>query len=262
MNNQEKVWKVGMWVGVLLTIFLAIISIKELKSISYVGKDTQIPNVITVNGKGEKIAIPDIATFSFGINETAKVVGEAQSKATEKINKALDALKANGIDKKDIKTISYNINPRYEYIQGICTAGSCRPGRQVLTGYEVSQTTEVKIRDITKAGALFETIGSLDVQNVNGLTFSIDDIDNVKAEARDIAIKDAKSKAKTLAKDLGVRLVRITNFYDSSDDSVYPQYAESFSVGASIKTASVPAPQIPAGEQKVISKISITYEIK
>lgn len=261
MNNQEKVWKVGKWVGILLVVFLAVISIKQLKSI---GDSSPIMNAITVNGKGESVSIPDVATFSFSVTENGKTVGDAQKKATAKINSAIKAVKDGGIEEKDIKTLSYSINPHYEYTQGVCTTYGCPGGKSVLSGYDVSQTIEIKVRDLDKAGAIFDTIGSLGVQNVNGLTFSIDDIDTVKAQARNLAIEDAKAKAKVLAGKLGVKLVKITSFYDSSDD-VNP-YMRGEGMGADVMTlkanAPVVAPQVPAGEQKVTARVSITYEIR
>ncbi len=265
MNNQEKVWKVAKWVGVLLAIFLAVISIKELTSIQYVGKDTPIMNLITVNGKGESVSIPDIATFSFSVTENAKTVGDAQGKSSTKINSVLKAIKGAGILDKDIKTISYNINPHYDYVPVPCSTNiMCGQTKSVLSGYDVSQTIQVKIRNLDKAGSILDTVGGLGVQDVNGLTFGIDDIDTVKAAARNTAIENAKEKAKTLAKNLGVKLVRITSFYDQSDD-MYPIYAaESMSAGYGMKSAMAPAPttDIPSGEQKVTAKVSITYEIR
>lgn len=262
MNNQEKVWKIAKWVGVFLIIFLAVISLKELASIEYVGKDVPVLNSLSVSGKGEAVSIPDIATFSFSINETAKTVQEAQSKATEKINNALKAVRAGGVEDKDIKTTSYSIVPHYDYTQGPCTQYSCPPGKSFLNGYDVSQSIEVKIRDLSKAGSLFDTIGQAGIQTVNGLVFSIDDIESVKAKARSQAIIDAKAKAQKIAKDLGVRLVRITNFYDSSNDQYYP-YArpEGMSADVMYTKASI-APEIPKGEQKVVSTVTINYEIK
>lgn len=257
MNNEtikNNIWKAGLAVGVLLAIFLAVLVIKELKSIPYVGKNIPIMNTITVNGKGETISIPDIATFYFGVTEKAKSVDEAQAKATAKVNTAIKALKDNRIEEKDIKTTSYNINPSYEY--------NPTTGKSVLMGYEVSQTTMVKVRDLKKAGSLFATIGALDVQNVNGLTFSIDDIDTVRGEARDLAIADAQDKAKILAKQLGVSLVRITGFYDQGNEPFYFNREGMGGDMMSIKAAAPQAPEILPGEQKVVSNISITYEIR
>ncbi|MES3031521.1 MAG: SIMPL domain-containing protein [Patescibacteria group bacterium] len=261
-NNKEQLWSVGKWAGVLLVIFLAVVSIKEFVSIKYVGKPDQYMNTISVNGKGEAISIPDIATFSFSVTETAKTVAEAQTKATEKTSAALVAIKAGGVEEKDIKTLSYSINPDYEYTSGICTPYQCGPSKQTLKGYVVSQTIEVKVRDLSKAGALFETIGAAGVQNVNGLAVSIDEIESVKAVARAEAIADAKTKAEKIAKDLGVRLVRITSFYDQSDNGpYYDGRAMNESMSVSAVKAQV-APEIPTGEQKITSNVTITYEIR
>lgn len=265
MSRQDRVWQIGWVVGIFLVIFLAAISLKEFKSIAYVGRDVPIMNSITVNGKGESVSIPDIATFSFSVTEMAKQVDQAQSQATDKINAVIKALKDGGVAENDIKTTSYNISPHYEYNQTVCLNGYCPSGKPILTGYDVSQSIEVKIRDLKKAGALFATVGSMGVQNVNGLTFSIDDIDTIKSQARELAIKNAQEKAKTLSNQLGVHLVRITSFYDQSDEPVYPYgIGGDAYAGVSMKAQSAvaPVPDIPSGEQKVTSRVSITYEIR
>ena len=262
MNNQERLFKIGSWVGVLLIVFLAILSLKELKSISYVGNDSPIMTSISVTGKGEAISIPDIATFSFSVTESAKTVQEAQTKATEKTNNALKAVKLSGILEKDLKTLSYSINPKYEYNQGICSPYSCPGGKQVLVGYEVSQTIQVKVRDLSKAGELFDSIGNTGVQNVSNLAFSIDDIDSVKAKARVEAINDAKIKAKALASQLGVKLVRITGYYDSSVEQPYLYGRGEGMVSDAVLMKANVAPEIPRGEQKTTANVTITYEIK
>ncbi len=260
-NIKNNAWRAGLAVGILLALFLLIVSIKEIKSIAYVGRDVAVMNTISVTGKGEKITTPDIATFQFSVTENAKTVAEAQTKATTKSNAALKALQDAKIEKKDIKTTSYNINPHYEYQNTACVNGYCPGGKQVLTGYDVSQTIEVKIRDLDKAGEIFAVIGGLNVQNVNGLNFEIDDIEKAKAEARELAINDAKAKADKLASQLGVKIVRITSFgEDGYNPPVY--YAKAGMAMDSVRNQSAPSPEIPAGEQKVTSNVTITYEIR
>lgn len=261
MKEQTKLFQTASLVGIILVVFLAVLTIKEIKSISYVGKDIPLTNNISVTGKADVVSIPDVATFSFSITETGKTVADAQAKATEKTNNALKAVRAGGVQDKDIKTLSYSINPHYEYTQGTCTTYVCPPGKSILTGYDVSQTIEVKVRDLAKAGDLFDSIGSVGVQNVNGLTFAIDNIDTIKAQAREKAITNARQKAEKIAKDLGVSLVRITSFYDSSDDVIYPYGREGMGGDVMTIKASV-APEIPKGEQKVTASVSITYEIR
>lgn len=264
-NQKNNVWKVSYYVGILLVVFLAIISIKELKSIGYVGDDFNYIKQISVNGKGEVVVIPDVASFSFSVTENAKIIADAQSKASEKINKAIQALKAEGILESDLKTTSYSINPHYDYVQGSCTNYVCSPGKSILSGYDVIQGLDVKVRDTKKIGKVLEILGGLNVQNINGPTFSVDDIAKVKEKARNIAIENAQMKAKELSDKLGIKLGKVTSFYDSSDESGYPQYQREGMGGDMIYSAKATlaqTPQLPQGEQKIIVNVGITYQIK
>lgn len=262
MNIPSKLWNAVMGALGILTIFLLIVSFKELKSISYVGVNPSAPNVITVTGSGESVSTPDIATFSFTVSETAKTVAEAQDLASKKINATLKAIRDSGVEDKDIKTTSYNINPRYEYQNSICSAYSCPPSKSILIGYDVSQATTIKVRDLKKAGELLATIGSQNVKYLSDLTFSVDEPESIQAQARAEAITEAQNKAKVLAKQLGVSLVKIVSF--SEDNGGYyprPIYGMGGADMAVTKTANV-APEISTGEQKITSNVTITYEIK
>lgn len=262
MKTQESVWKIGAVVGVLLAIFLLALSIREFVSLRYVGTNPQMSNLITVDASADVVAVPDVATFSFTVNETAKTVADAQSAATTKTNAALKVVRDAGIEDRDISTLSYNINPRYEYQSAACSALSsyCPPGKSVLVGYEVSQTIQIKIRDLSKAGALFTSIGSLGVQNVDSLNFSVDDPEQLKAQARAEAIKKAQAKARTLARDLGVDLGDIVSFNESN--GVGRPYYYGMGGDALVESKVAAAPEVPAGEQKITSTVSITYEIE
>ncbi|HTK33329.1 MAG TPA: SIMPL domain-containing protein [Candidatus Paceibacterota bacterium] len=266
MNLQKRAWQVGIFAGTVLSIYLIALAIGQLKSIAYIGSGVPATNTISVTGTGDTYAVPDVATFSFGVTQTSKTVSDAQTKATDKINAALKAVRDGGVEDKDIQTTNYSINPHYEYQNAICpaktdgTVAYCPPGKSVLTGYDVSQTITVKVRNLDKAGALFASIGSLQVENINGLSFSVDKPDAIQAEARAKAIADAKSKADQLASQLGVRLVRVISF--SEDNGAYYRpmaYGMGGDVAVSTKSA---APEIPTGQQKVTSTVSITYEIQ
>lgn len=222
----------------------------------------QIINTITVAGKGEVVVKPDIATVSFGVTTENLDVSKAQTESATKINNIVAFLKTKGVDEKDIKTTNYNIYPRYDYVQSTLTS-SIYPynGKQVLAAYVVSQTVEVKIRKIADAGAILSGVGEFGVTDVSGLTFTVDNVDTVKDQARDLAIMDAKEQAKVLAKGLGVRLVKITSF---SEGGNYPMFfgASESMMAKGIGGGDAVVPQVPVGENKVTSNVSITYEIR
>ena len=249
--------------GLFLILFLAVRIAKDIKAYDYIGKDVSSPNTISVSGKGEIVAKADIATFTFNVLEESPDVSDAQSRATKKINDIIQFLKNNGTEEKDIKTINYNIYPRYNYIKPK-TDGSYEiiKNNRVLVGYEISQGIEVKVRKIDSAGTILSGIGNLGASNVSGLDFSIDEEEKLKKEARGLAIEDARENAKTLAKNLGVKLVRIINFSESGYFPVY--YREKFSADAVSlgMGGDSPTPEIPSGENKITSQVSIVYEIR
>ena len=258
----------------MLGIFLVIAAVGELKGLNYIGSGVAATNTISVSGEGDVFAIPDTATFTFSVDETAKDVATAQASATSKANAVIDYLKGQGVAETDIQTTDYSINPQYTYQQAACpnvptpvtnggvSAGSvvyCPPGRQTITGYEVSQTVSVKVHDTSKAGTLLSGVGSKGASNVSGLSLTVSNEDALTAQARDKAIQDAKAKAEVLAKSLGVTLVRVVGYSDNSGGPVYYPKAMDMAVGSS---AAAPAPEIPAGQNKITSDVSVTYEIR
>lgn len=247
---------------VLLAVFLGIKSFGALKEFSNIGRGTIAANILSVNGLGEVFAVPDTATFSFSVIEEAKTMKEAQDKATLKTKAVIDAMKKMGIADKDIKTTSYNSYPQYDYMQAsLCTNGYCPPGKQVLRGYEVSQMITVKVRKTDDAGAALGKAAELGASNISGLDFVIDDMDKVRGEARDAAIKDAKEKAKVLSKSLGVELRGIVNFEESGSQPP-PMYYGAMNQSLKTEDAGSSVPVTPMGENKITSNVTITYEIE
>ncbi len=257
----QKIFKFGSIVLILLAIFLGVQSVYTLMAAGQLKRSSPVMNTITVNGMGEALAVPDIATFSFGAQMTGESVASAQQVVTQRINKALDIIKAAGVEEKDIKTTGYFINPHYEYSRVPCTQFSCPNPNGTLTGYDVSQTVEIKVRDTSKAGEILGKLGGAEITNLSGLNFTIDDEEKAQAEARSKAIADAREKAKKLAKDLDVHLGGIVSF----SDGYYPMPYMSYAKDARVEMADMggaPTPQVPVGENTVISNVSVTYEIR
>ncbi|MFA5714285.1 MAG: SIMPL domain-containing protein [Candidatus Paceibacterota bacterium] len=208
---------------------------------------------ITVSGIGEVYASPDVGLINISVVTENIDLAKATDDNSKTMNGITSFLKGEGgIDQKDIKTTGYNINPRYEY--------EMRTGKRNLAGYEVSQSVNIKIRDLTKVGKIISESTALGATDVGSLSFTIDDDEQVKQEARDLAIKDAKDKAQKLEKSLGIKMVRIVNF----SEGTYPAYDSYYGMGgAEIKaTSSITPPTIQTGQNKITSNVSITYSIR
>lgn len=257
-DRLRQAFVVAAW---LLVAFLAVQTLAGLTGLRYIGAGMQATNTINVSGHGEALAVPDIATFYFSVVSEKPTVAAAQADATAKANAVTAYLKSAGVDEKDIQTSDYAINPQYDYIQQACTNGYCPGGKQVLRGYEVRQSTTVKVRDTAKAGDLLAGVGSKGATELSGLNFTFDNPDAAQDEARNKAIADAKQKADVLAKQLGVSLVRVVSFNESGNPGpIY--YAKGMAVGMGGDSTAPAAPEISVGQNKVIDDVSITYEIR
>ncbi len=220
-------------------------------------KDIQ-KDTITVNGKGELMVKPDIATVSFSVMEENMDVSKASDAVNTKIAKIMDTLKTDGILEKDIKTTGYNIYPRYDYPKVEIYSYDIG-GKQVLAGYDVTQSISIKIRDLSKAGKIISDLGTLGVTDMSGLSFTEDKYDDLVKQARDEAITNAREEAKKLAKALGVKLVKIVGYLEGGNYPIY--YARAAGMDSSSMKVSSEA-VLPTGENTITSNVSITYEIK
>lgn len=251
-------------VVVLLGAFLAVKTLGELQGLRYIGAGVMPANTITISGYGEVFGVADVAEFTFTVSSEKPTVAAAQEDATTRINALIEYLEGEGIAEADIKTIDYSVYPQYDWVQGACLpSGICPEGRQVLRGYQVRQTTSVKVRDTAAAGDLLSGVGSQGATEVSGLNFTFDDPDALDAEARAEAIADAEAKAKELARQLGVKIVRVVSFGESkSYPGVPAPYYRMESAMGGADAVAQNAPAISVGQNKVTSDVSVTYEIR
>lgn len=265
MNNNSffDMFDSGL-VRIALTGVLGILALFLLAETISIAQDFGRPNVpatdtVTVNGSGQATLPPDVARVSFTVQNTAATVADAQAATTKQANAAIAYVKEQSIADKDVKTLSYNITPQYAYPQP-CKGALCPDyGSPKVTGYMVSETVQVTVRDLTAVGALIGGLGKLQVQNLNGPDFTLDDPTAGYDAARADAIAKAKVQADLLASQLGVHLGKVVNFSESSGN--YPMYAYGMGGGASMGKA-VPAPNVPTGENTYNASVSITYEIR
>lgn len=242
---------------IVASLFVAILAIDGFSGLFEPGAPAS--NIITVDGIGKATAVPNIATISFTTMGEGKTASQAQDEATKKNNVALALVKEKGVEDTDVKTTSYSLSPKYSYPQP-CYNGPCVYDEQRIIGYVVQQTTEVRVRDLEMVGDLLSSLGDAGVSQLYGPNFTVEDEDAVRAEARKEAIDEAREKAKVLARDLGVRLVRVVSFSESAGGYPMPFYRSDMAMGGALESKS--SPTIAPGENEIVSQVYVTYEIR
>lgn len=267
MNNN---YKYLIWAG---TTTLVIFSIFLLVNIQQLADTATTTNTVSFSGEGRVSAIPDIAAVSFSIITEATTSKAAQDSNSTKSKKAVDFLKNQGINDKDIKTTGYNVYPQYSYPRPLPIGAEVQiapsssgvtypeyyPSNPKITGYQVNQSFEVKVRDLEKVSTILDGLVTAGANQVNNLGFKIDNDEKLKDEARALAIADAKKKASMLQRQIGIRLGKIVNYQEGG---YYPPiYLKAEAIdgrGGGVE----PGPSVPTGENEIMVNVTITYQIK
>jgi uncharacterized protein YggE len=256
-DEKSRLMRWGRIALIVLVVFTAAESLSVLKGL---GNTDVAYNSISVTGEGEVVSVPDVANFSFAVTANAKTVSDAQAQVTKKMDAVIAGLKNLGIDEKDIRTTNYSVYPKYVYNAGVCGVNYCPPSNQVLDGYTASHNVSVKVHDTTLVGEALAVAGDNGATDISSVSFTVDDPDQLMEEARGQAIDDARSKARVLAKDLGVRLVRVVSFYENNGPR--PIMYETMGMGGVASSKTESTPNLPTGENKTTVNVTVTYEIR
>ena len=241
-------YKPLIWSG---TVVLVILAIFLLVSTNQIANTAATTNTVSFSGEGKVIAKPDVAKIQLSIVTEALVSKTAQDDNSKKSKAITDYLKKQNIDDKDIKTTGYNIYPQYKYPQ--------YGGRPQITGYQVNQSLEVKIRNLDNASNILDGVVTAGANQIGGLSFEIDNPDALRAEARSKAITNAKKKANELQSQVGISLGKIINFSENTGGYPVPILYEAKGMGGDISNG---GPSIPSGENEITVNVTLTYQIK
>lgn len=208
----------------------------------------------SVEGTGRMFAAPNIAEITLGVRTEKKPTAEAATKENaEKMNRVIDAIKKAGVDAKDIKTIDYSLYPNYNYTQD---------RGQELTGWNLSQSVRVKIRKLDSIGEVIAKATAAGANQTDSVSFTIDDEDELKKQARAEAIEKAKAKAEELSKAAGIKLGKVINVYESyNQPPITPYYykGEASGMGGG---GDIPVPSIQPGQNEIMVSVTVVYRVK
>ena len=231
---------------------------ESTKNISKIQPNTQIINNgqigIWVNGRATIITEPDMVEMSVGIESTSKIVSESVQTVATDHEKLISILINKGINKNEIKTSSYNINPQYKYT---------KDGSE-LTGYKVSHYSSFTYRDINKIGDLIDTISygpkSIgDNLRINSINFSIENPEIFESKLRENAIIDAKNKANEIAQFANVILGNPVYISENSPINFTKQIYES-DIGIA-RMAAAPSTEISSGQLTLSFNVNMGFSI-
>jgi uncharacterized protein YggE len=205
---------------------------------------------LDVNATGEVTRVPDLAIISAGVVTKAATAGSALQQAATRMQRVRAALKAAGVEDRDIQTSNINLNPEYRYVNN-------QPPQ--LTGYSATNTVSVRFRDIANAGKILDALVREGANQLNGPTLTIDKPEAALDEARAQAIAKGRARAELYARSMGKRVVRVVAVSESGSSYPVPPPMPMY---ARAEAAQVADSKIDPGEQKLQVNLAMTFELQ
>ncbi|MCL5006910.1 MAG: SIMPL domain-containing protein [Patescibacteria group bacterium] len=225
--------------------------------LNYYSQSVEINRTFSASGTGEAVGIPNVAQVTASVlTQGGKDIASLQSQNSQKANNIISFLQSQGVERKDIQTQSYNLEPRYTYYSCAASSASCPP--PTITGYTITQAIQIKIRDFSKIGGILTGVVADGANTISQLSFTTDSSSTLALEdqARGEAITKAQERAQAIAKEAGFRLGRLiaVNVVYSGEQPPVPIY----NLGAA---PSAVTPNIQPGSEKITATATLTYEI-
>ncbi len=204
---------------------------------------------ISVSGEGSIDLVPDLALLNVGVEAMAESVSQAREEAAQAMDAIITAVKAQGLEDRDIQTRAFNIWPQYQYHND---------GRSTLVGYTVNSSATVKIRDINNVGPIIDDVANAggNATRIDGIRFTVEDPKPHMTALREAAFQDAMVKAEHLATLAGVELGPLTFVTESSGVPVAREAA------FAMMEAAAPSTSISGGELRISMHVQAVFDIR
>lgn len=197
---------------------------------------------------GEVKAAPDMASINLGVMTEARTAQGAMQANSARMTEVMAALRKAGIAAKDIQTSGLNLNAQYVYEQNV-------PPR--LTGYQASNQVTVIVHDLTKLGAAVDATVSAGANQVNGISFGLNDPTAAENAAREDAVKALQAKADLYARATGYRVGRLVSLSEGGGYTPRPPVPM---MAYASKREAMDTP-VSAGELNVRIEVTGLYEL-
>jgi uncharacterized protein YggE len=169
------------------------------------------PPMVVTRGEGVVRATPDVAYFTVIAEQRASNPREAQQRAAESMRPVLERLEGNGVPADAIRTLSYDVQPEYEFTDG----------RRILRGYIARNAAEVRLDAIDRLGEMLAIAVTAGATSVSGIRFDLADRTTIEREALRLAVADARARADAAAAGAGMTVARVLRVEEAG--AVAPQ---------------------------------------
>lgn len=206
--------------------------------------------LLKVEADGEHFARPDMMGVTAGVVTTGRTAKEALAANATLANRLLAAVRASGIEPRDVQTSQLSVSPQFERARA---GGDEEEGVRRIIGYLARNRLELRLRDLTRAPDIINALFESGANEVSGPHFALQDPAPALKAARRAAVAEARGEAETYADALGMRITRVLRVSER-------QSFENEENGTIIVTGSrIPLSPVEPGEIRTRVEVWIDY---
>lgn len=211
-----------------------------------------VPSIATT-GVASTDVVPDMATISIGVDTERPNAADAARENARAAQAVVVEIKAQGIEARDIKTVSITLSPVYDE-----TSEPNGRAKRTLRGYNVHNSLSVRIKDIIKAGALAGQLMDKGANSFEGIEFDFSQKEAKYDSLRGDAVRDALRKANSYVNGLGIKLGRVLEIA-TEPAGPGPAGMSSRMLGAAPRAAA--AIPVEPGVQTLRTEVQVIWEL-
>jgi uncharacterized protein YggE len=206
---------------------------------------------LNLSAYGETKVAPDMASINLGVMTEGKTAAEAMQANATRMSAVMASLRKAGIADKDIQTSNLNLNPQYKYQEN-------QP--PLLIGYQASNNVTITVHDLKKLGAAVDASVSAGANQVQGVSFGLEDPTAAENAAREAAVRALVAKADLYAKATGHKVSRLVSLSEGGGYTPQPPMPMAMYAAKRGEMADA-GTSVSGGELKVRIDISGLYEL-
>lgn len=207
---------------------------------------------------------PELVEVTLGVSQSASTARGAKDYVKSTCRKIIGVLTAGGVSKKDIQTQQFHLASHWD----------SGPGWEAKK-WNAEEMLRVRIKDLDKVAELIDSAVKAGANRIGSLEYSVENVNEIRAQGRAKAAEVARKKAEELAAALGGKLGSLvacnegypTNYSSYSSYYGYSRMDKSAQANISMSDGSVDTSAseeitIQPGEMVTTVVVTATYAVE
>lgn len=208
------------------------------------------PTLLSISAEHQVQVAPDKADITLGVESQAETAQAAAQQNAQAMNSVMDALRRARIADRDVQTSNLSLSPRYRYEEN---------RDPILVGYTASNTVNVTVRDLRNLGRIMDAVVAAGGNQVQGVSFGVQNPDPSLDEARRQAFAKARARAELYAQAAGLRVSRIAQIAEGGAYAPPPPMPMAMARMTAMEAAPTP---VSPGEVGMTANVNVVFELE